>query len=290
MKALQGVGVALITPFKSDLSVDIPALKKLVEHVSTGGVDYLVVMGTTGESPVCSPEEVNLILHTVQEANSRNLPIVLGLGGNHTQGVSQKIQSLQTHGITAILSVSPYYNKPNQEGIFRHYTALADQSQIPLILYNVPGRTGSNMTAETTLRLSEHPNIMGVKEASGNLDQCMEILQHKPHDFMVISGDDALTFPYITLGMQGVISVIANVLPHMFSNMVHAAMEQNIDQARKLHYALLPIMNLIFADGSPGGVKVISQEIGIGTDSVRPPLFTVNDKVREQILQAFKVL
>jgi len=290
MKQLKGAGVALITPFKSDLSVDYTALKKLVEHQIQNGTDYLVILGTTGESAVTTAQENEKIIATVKETNNGKLPLVLGMGGNNTSVLSEKIKSSSLDGMSAILSVSPYYNKPNQEGIYRHYTAIADASPLPIILYNVPGRTGSNVSAETTLRLAEHSNICAMKEASGNFSQCMEIIKHKPKDFLVISGDDAFTLPFISLGMDGVISVICNAFPKQFSEMVHAALNHNMAKAQELHYALLDSMNLIFEDGSPGGIKEIMKHIGICETEVRPPLYKVNDKVKQKLISATDIL
>lgn len=290
MNQIKGVGAALITPFKKDLSIDTDALKRLVEYQCVNGTDYLVVLGTTGESPVFSEHETRLIVDTIKEANNKRLPLVLGIGGNNTMSISQKLKTYDLSGFSAILSVSPYYNKPNQEGIFHHYNALADASPLPIILYNVPGRTGSNITAETTLRLAENRNICAVKEASGNFSQCMEIIKHRPEGFLVISGDDAFTFPFIAMGMDGVISVICNSFPKLFSQMVHAALANKIEEARKLHYQLLDSMNLIFADGSPGGIKEILHYMNICESVVRPPLYAVNSKVREQLIQAAKQL
>ncbi|MCK9480794.1 MAG: 4-hydroxy-tetrahydrodipicolinate synthase [Bacteroidia bacterium] len=286
MKEITGAGVALITPFKKDLSIDTVALKNLVENQCSNGTDFLVVLGTTGESPVFSESETRLIIDTVKEANNNRLPLVLGIGGNNTEAVNHKFKAIDLSGFSAVLSVSPYYNKPNQEGIYRHYVSLADNSPLPIILYNVPGRTGSNITAATTLRLAEHQNICAVKEASGNFAQCMEIIQNRPDGFLVISGDDAFTFPFISLGMDGVISVICNAFPKQFSQMVHAALTNNTVEARKLHYLLLDSMNLIFEDGSPGGIKEIMQYMGICNAALRPPLYPVNEKVREKLVYA----
>lgn len=281
---LKGTGVALVTPFNSDFSVDYNGLKKLVEHQIANGTNYLVIMGTTGESPVISDEEKKKIIDLVKETNNSRLPLLLGIGGNHTLQIADKMKAQDIDGFSAFLSVSPYYNKPNQEGIFRHYTHLADNSPLPILLYNVPGRTGSNISAETTLRLAEHANILGTKEASGNFNQCMEIIAHKPENFSVISGDDAYTLPFISIGMDGVISVIANAFPAEFSSLVKLALEGDFKSAGKLHYQLLDSMNLIFADGSPGGIKVILEKLGICGTTVRMPLHGVNDQVKEALL------
>ena len=220
---LRGLGVALITPFKANGDIDFPALAKVVEHQITGGVDFLVVMGTTGESATTGTDEKKQVLAAVVEAAKGRVPVVLGVGGNNTQAVTEQLRAFDLGGVEAILSVSPYYNKPTQEGIYRHYRALADASPRPIILYNVPGRTMSNITAETTLRLARDcGNIIGIKEASGNLDQIAAILKHRPKDFLVISGDDALTLPILALGGDGVISVVGNALPAEFARLVHA--------------------------------------------------------------------
>lgn len=287
-QTFKGTGVALVTPFKNDSSIDTDALKKLVRFQIDNGTNYLVILGTTGESPTVSKAEKQLILDTVRTENNGKLPMVLGIGGNHTLEVADNIKNQDLEGISAILSVSPYYNKPNQEGIVKHYTHLADQSKLPIILYNVPGRTGSNIGVEATLKLSEHKNILGTKEASGNFTQCMDIIKHRPDNFAVISGDDALTLPLISIGMDGVISVIANAYPSSFSKLVKHALNGEYSHALPLHYQLLDAMNLIFADGSPGGIKVILEELGIGGTTVRLPLNDVSAKVRQQILDSMK--
>ncbi|HEY1047844.1 MAG TPA: 4-hydroxy-tetrahydrodipicolinate synthase [Bacteroidia bacterium] len=287
-QTFKGTGVALVTPFKNDNSVDTDALKKLVRFQIDNGTNYLVILGTTGESPTVSKTEKQLILDTVRTENNGQLPLVLGIGGNHTLEVAENIKNQDLEGISAILSVSPYYNKPNQEGIVKHYTLLADQSKLPIILYNVPGRTGSNIGLEATLKLAEHNNILGTKEASGNLTQCMDIIKHRPDNFAVISGDDALTLPLISIGMDGVISVIANAYPKPFSELVRLALNGEYSKALPLHYQLLDAMNLIFADGSPGGIKVILEALGICGTTVRLPLNDVSAKVRQQILDSMK--
>ncbi len=283
-KQFRGTGVALVTPFKQDSSLDLDSLRKLVRFQIDNGTSYLVILGTTGESPTVSKDEKQAILDCVRTENNGRLPLVLGIGGNHTLDIADKIKNQDLEGISAILSVSPYYNKPNQAGIVAHYKHIADASPLPLILYNVPGRTGSNIGVEATLELAAHKNILGTKEASGNFSQCMEIIKHKPADFAVISGDDAFTLPLISCGMDGVISVIANAYPKAFSTMVSLALDNQYEEARKLHYQLLDAMNLIFADGSPGGIKVILQALGICDTTVRMPLHDVSSKVREQLL------
>ncbi|MDX5320388.1 MAG: 4-hydroxy-tetrahydrodipicolinate synthase [Bacteroidota bacterium] len=285
---LYGTGVAMVTPFNSDGSVDYPALKKLTRHLIDNKVEYLVVMGTTGESATLSKEEKRQIFDTVLEENGGAVPVIAGMGGNNTNELTQSLQDFNFDGISAVLSVSPYYNKPNQMGIRAHYTAVADASPLPVILYNVPGRTGSNMTAETTLSLAEHQNIVAMKEASGNFEQCMEILRHRPKDFFVLSGDDALTLAFLSLGMDGVISVIANAYPRNFSELVRMGIGGNFKAARELHYPLLGMMNEIFADGSPGGIKEILNHLGICGTHVRLPLANVNAKVQANLLAMAK--
>ncbi len=281
---LKGTGVALVTPFKKDFSIDFDALKKLVNHQIDNGTDYLVILGTTGESPTISKQEKQSILDAIRTENNGRLPLVLGIGGNHTLEIADNIKHQDLEGISAILSVSPYYNKPNQKGIIQHYNHIADASPLPIILYNVPGRTGSNVSTETTLKLAEHNNILGTKEASGNFTQCMDILKNRPANFAVISGDDALTLPFLSLGMDGVISVIANAYPKSFSDMVRFGLNGDVKAALPLHNQLLDAMNLIFADGSPGGIKVILEAMGICGTTVRMPLHDVSEGVKAQLL------
>lgn len=283
---LKGTGVALITPFNQNGEIDFSALEKLVQHQVINGTNYLVIMGTTGESPTISSSEKSAIIDCIKVTNNNKLPLVLGIGGNNTPDVVEQIKKQNLDGFTAILSVSPYYNKPNQKGIEYHYNAIADAAPLPIILYNVPGRTGSNISVETTLKLAEHPNILGTKEASGNFIQCMDIIKNKPNNFSVISGDDAYTLPFITLGMDGVISVICNAFPKEFSKMVAFALEDKISEARKIHYQLLDAMNLIFADGSPGGIKELLKALNICETKVRLPLFNVNESVKQQLLKS----
>jgi 4-hydroxy-tetrahydrodipicolinate synthase len=267
-KKIKGTGVALVTPFRKDDSIDFNALKKIVEHVINGGVEYLVVMGTTGENPV---------LNYVAEVSEKKVPIVFGIGGNNTQDVVTRIRSTDFESVDAILSATPYYNKPTQKGLYSHYKTLANASPVPMILYNVPGRTAVNMTAETTLNLAnDFKNIIGVKEASGNLNQVMQILKNKPKDFIVISGDDTYTLPYIALGMEGVISVTANACPKEFSDMVRAALKHDFKTAQKLHYKLLDFSESLFLEGSPAGVKAALEILGITSKYVRLPLAPVS--------------
>ena len=281
---LKGCGVALVTPFNEDFSIDFLGLKKLVNYQIDNGTDYLVVLGTTGEAPTLSMGEKLEVLKTVQDANRGRLPIVFGVGGNNTMAVCEILRSLPD-GIDAILSVSPYYNKPTQNGIIEHYKEVAKATDLPILLYNVPGRTGSNMTASTTLMLADINNIVAVKEASGDFNQIMEILHNKPDGFDVISGDDAITIPLINLGAAGVISVVANAFPNRFSQMVHAALDNDIVLARDAHYDLLNVTNMFFSEGNPAGVKVSLSKQGLMREIVRRPLYPVSKELELQIFK-----
>ncbi len=285
----KGVGVALVTPFNSDGHIDFSSLTKLVELQLSGGTDFLVVQGTTGESPVLSTEEKMEVLQLVMEVNNNKLPVVYGLGGNDTAGLCERLKGLPT-GIDGILSVSPYYNKPLQKGIVAHYKQLADHTDLPIILYNVPGRTSSNVAAQTTLELAEISNIVAMKEASGDFDQIMEIVKHKPDNFTVLSGDDAITLPLISIGVEGVISVVANALPEKFSTMVHSGVKGDFAAANKEHYDLLDITRLMFAEGNPGGVKEALAYRGICTNHMRLPLVQVSEELRSSIYNEMKNL
>jgi 4-hydroxy-tetrahydrodipicolinate synthase len=278
----KGAGVALVTPFKGDKSIDFEVLKKLVQLQLDGGTDFLVVQGTTGESPTLSQEEKMQILQTVIEENKGKLKIVYGVGGNNTISVGETLKKVPS-GVDGILSVSPYYNKPIQKGIIEHYKHLATCTDLPIILYNVPGRTGSNVLPETTLALAEISNIVAMKEASGNMEQIMEIIRLRKPEFGVLSGDDAITMPLIAAGADGVISVVANALPEKFSKMVHASMAGDLATARKEHYDLLPITKMFFEEGNPGGVKVALAARGIMEEHMRLPLFPVSDGLRSRI-------
>lgn len=281
-----GVGVALVTPFKEDGSLDLPSLEKLVELQVNNGTDYLVVLGTTGENVTLTDKEKDEVVQCVLKANAKRLPIVLGMGGNDTLALINKLEKTHFDGIDALLSVSPYYNKPTQEGIYQHYTAMSAKSPLPIILYNVPGRTASNLTAETTLRLANDcTNVIGVKEASGNIEQVMAIIKGAPEGFRVISGDDAITLPIIASGGHGVISVVANAFPNEFSFMVHQAMEGNYGQARTFHYKLFELIQYLFIDGNPAGVKQALQYRGICGTAVRLPLIPVRKETAEKIGQ-----
>lgn len=277
-----GSGVALVTPFNSDHSINFDGLRKLVQYQIDNGTDFLVVQGTTGESPTLSKEEKMEVLHVVQEVNAGKLKVVFGVGGNNTVEVGKFLSDLPT-GIDGILSVSPYYNKPTQPGIISHYKYLAQCTDLPIILYNVPGRTGSNVKAETTLALAEVKNIVAMKEASGDFGQIMEIIRNKPNGFGLLSGDDAITMPLIAAGAEGVISVVANAFPKKFSRMVHASMEGALKEARELHYDLLPITNMLFEEGNPGGVKSALAQQGIMDMHMRAPLHPISSDLDGRI-------
>lgn len=282
---LKGMGVALITPFKEDESVDYEALGRLVDYLLQNGADYLVVLGTTAETPTLTEEEKKKIIELVVTKVRHRIPIVLGVGGNCTKSVVDKLKNDNFEGIDAILSVVPYYNKPSQEGIYQHYKAIAQATELPVILYNVPGRTGVNMTAETTLRLArEFKNIIAVKEASGNITQMDDIIKNKPKDFNVISGDDGITFPLITLGAIGVISVIGNAFPREFSRMVRLALAGDYDSARTIHHRFTELFSLLFVDGNPAGVKSMLSMMGFVENRLRlplvPPRIVTYEKIR----------
>ena len=286
----KGTGIALITPFNEDLSVDFAALTRIVNHVIEGGADFLVALGTTSEAPTLSNEEKKQVVDTILKTNNGRLPVLLGMGGNNTQAVVDAVKVQDFTGIQGILSVVPYYNKPNQRGMKAHFTAIADASPVPVILYNVPGRVGVNLQAATCVELAHHPNIVAVKEASGNLQQIMEILRDKPADFDVLSGDDGITQPLMALGAKGVISVAANAYIKPFSRMMHAMKEGRTDEALKLHFAMMRMNQLIFADGNPAGIKCLMSHIGLCKNVLRLPLVTVNEKVEADIIDEWKQL
>lgn len=284
MNQLKGLGVAMITPFKKDQSVDVPALKKLTEHLIDGGVDYLVVMGTTGESVTLDKEEKKLVLDTVMSTNAGRKPIVLGIGGNNTKDICNQLSRQDSTGISAILSVTPYYNKPTQNGLFEHYKALSEHSKLPIILYNVPGRTGVNMLPDTVSRIAfDCRNVIGIKEASGNMEQIMQVINSTPKEFLVISGDDALTLPLISAGADGVISVVGNAFPKEFAQMVHDAMDNKFEEARINHYKLLEIIQLLFVEGNPAGVKEVLSHLDVCENYLRLPLVPVSQMVSERM-------
>jgi 4-hydroxy-tetrahydrodipicolinate synthase len=278
-----GSGVALVTPFKTDMTIDHDAVRKLVRMQIDGGTDFLVVQGTTGESPTLSQEEKMELLQTVISENNGRLKIVYGVGGNNTIAVGETLKKVPA-GVDGILSVSPYYNKPIQKGIIEHYKYIAKCTPLPIILYNVPGRTGSNMTPETTLELAKIDNLVAMKEASGSMEQIMEIIRLKPEGFGLLSGDDAITMPLIAAGADGVISVVANAFPEKFSKMVHASLAGDLATARKEHYDLLPVTKMFFEEGNPGGVKVAMKVRGIMDETMRLPLYPVSDGLRSRII------
>lgn len=280
------MGVALITPFREDESVDYEALGKLVDYQLQNGTDYLVVLGTTGETPTLTEEEKKKIIALVTTRVNERIPIVLGVGGNCTRSIVEKLKHDNFDGIDAILSVVPYYNKPSQEGIYEHYKAISEATALPIVLYNVPGRTGVNMTAETTLRIARNfKNVVAIKEASGNITQMDDIIKNKPANFDVISGDDGIAFPLITLGAVGVISVIGNAFPREFSRMVRLGLAGDYDSARTIHHSFTELFNLLFVDGNPAGVKSMLNAMGFIENKLRLPLvptrITTFEKIRD---------
>lgn len=284
-----GTGVALITPFRRQPeTVDFTKLEALIEYIITSGADYIVALGTTSEAATMTESERAAVQEFIVETVAGRLPIMLGLGGNNTLNVTDTLARTNFEGISGLLSVTPYYNKPNQRGLIAHYRAVAEASPVPVVMYNVPGRTGINMTAETTLALaSECPNIIGIKEASGNMGQVMEILRQRPSGFRVISGDDALTYPMLTMGADGVISVIANALPKEMSSMVRLAMKGDLKKALPLHFSMLPLMNAIFEEGNPTGIKSLLETEGIIVNSLRLPLVKASKQLANKISQLY---
>ena len=285
-----GVGVALITPFNDDLSVDFDALKDLLTTINEGKVDYLVVNGTTSEASTITNEEKQEILSFVKANNKKKLPILYGIGANDTQLVLDTIKAMDFGGISGILTVTPYYNKPSQKGIIAHYEAIATLSPVPVLLYNVPGRTGINMTAETTLVLAEHDNIFGIKEASGDLIQAIEIMKEKPDDFMLISGDDLLTVPMISIGGEGVISVLANGYPKEFTSMIHLALKGEFQEATSLLCGFAGINNLLYEESNPVGIKEVLKNKGLCKNNVRLPLISASESLSIRISQENEIL
>jgi len=283
----EGTGVALVTPFDAEGKVDFPALKRLLHHTSQG-VDYFVVQGTTGESVTTTPEEKAQLLQFVKDNNERDLPVVYGIGGNNTQAIVSSINKADLKGVAGILSVSPYYNKPSQEGIYQHFMKIADSSPVPIILYNVPGRTASNITAETTLRLAKHGNICGIKEASGDLVQCQMISRDKPADFQLISGDDMLTVPLLSIGGAGVISVLANAFPVVFRNIINFYKEGALENAYLESFKLLEINPLMYAESNPVGVKEALKQLKICENYVRLPLAPASQQLSLKISEAIR--
>lgn len=283
-QTLQGTGVALVTPFKANTQVDFDALGKLIDFVIKGGVEYIVTLGTTGETPTLSKDEKkDIIRYTYEKVNGR-VPVVVGIGGNDTHELLKDLQYFPLDKATAVLSASPYYNKPSQEGIFQHYKMLAAASPKPILLYNVPGRTGRNMTAGTTLRLAiEVPNIAGIKEASGDMAQCSLILRDRPENFLVVSGDDALTFAQTATGMDGVISVAANAFPKEFTDMVRSSLKADLKGAKKLNDQLIEAYDLMFAENNPAGVKAFLAELGLIENNLRLPMTPLSEGLYKQV-------
>ncbi|QLG43851.1 4-hydroxy-tetrahydrodipicolinate synthase [Costertonia aggregata] len=289
MEKFVGTGVALVTPFKKDLSVDVDALQNIVAHSIDGGVDYLVVLGTTGESVTLGKAEKQLVMDTVVTVNAGRLPLVLGVGGNNTHLVCEELKTLRLQEFDGILSVSPYYNKPTQEGIYQHFKAISESSPLPIIVYNVPGRTGSNILPKTTLRLAnDFENIIAVKEASGDLVQIMQIIKHKPTGFHVISGDDITALPTVLAGGSGVISVLGQGLPSEFSKMVRSGLNGEQESAYQTHYQLTELMELIFEEGNPAGIKTVFETLGLSSATVRLPLVEASNILKEKISEAIK--
>jgi 4-hydroxy-tetrahydrodipicolinate synthase len=283
MKSLKGTGAALVTPFDKNGNVDYTSLEKLINHCIEGGLEYLVSMGTTGETPTLSKEEKKQILKFTKEKVAGRVTLIAGFGGNDTMAVAEEMKTFNSEGYDYILSASPYYNKPSQEGIFQHYKHLASVSPLPIILYNVPGRTGSNMTAATTLRLASISNIAAIKEASGNLEQMMQIIKNRPANFVVLSGDDNLVPAQIAMGCDGVISVIANALPRQFSDMVRAAIANDFNTAASVHLSMIDFIDLLFVEGNPVGVKSALQILGIGSDQCRLPVVPASEGLRDKL-------
>jgi dihydrodipicolinate synthase len=285
MKTLQGTGVALVTPFKEDKTIDVPALERLVHSQVENGVDYLVVLGTTAETPTLSTEEKELVKKTVKQANNGRLPMVLGVGGNNTQTIVEQVREVSPKDYIAILSVTPYYNKPSQEGLYQHYKAVTEATELPILLYNVPSRTGVNMDYRTTLRLAkEVPNIIGIKEASGNIVQIMHLLRGRRENFLVISGDDATALPTVLLGGDGTISVLGQAFPERYSQMIRQGLEGNYKEANTIQYQLLEAMELIFKEGNPVGIKALLSLLGvINTLEVRLPLVNATEGLQKEL-------
>jgi len=289
MQNLRGTGVAIITPFDSKNNIDKSALKKLVNYLINGNVEFIVALGTTGETSVLTKEEQKTVVDVIREVNNGRVALVLGWGGNNTDALTSAFKGFDFDGFSALLSVSPYYNKPTQEGIYQHYMQVAEKSPLPILLYNVPGRTGSNVSAETTLRLAhDHPNIIGTKEASGNFEQSMKIIQNRPEGFLVLSGDDNLTLPLLSIGADGVISVLANAYPAQVSKMVRNALGGYFQKAKELHYMLFELTEALFIDGNPAGIKHALQILNIIESHIRLPLVKARPETAERIEKLVK--
>ncbi len=290
MDAIKGMGVALVTPFNKDGSVDYRGLSKIVDYNIENGTDYLVVLGTTGESATLSLEEQEEVKKTIEAVNKNRLPLVLGIGGNDTASVVKKIKSTDLSSYVAILSVSPYYNKPSQEGLYQHFKHIAEASPKPVILYNVPGRTSKNLEPKTVARLAnDYSNIVAIKEAAGDMVQALELLRIVPKDFLVISGDDMITLPMIQAGGSGVISVIGEGFPKAFSDMVRHALNGRHKEALAIHYAIMPLIDLIFKEGNPSGIKAVFEQLNLCTDTVRLPLVSATKELKKEIAEALSI-
>ncbi|HKR03855.1 MAG TPA: 4-hydroxy-tetrahydrodipicolinate synthase [Bacteroidia bacterium] len=294
-RKLKGTGVAMVTPFHKDGAIDFKALERLIESLIAGKADYLVLLGTTGESVTLNKDEKTALLDYTKEVNNGRLPLVLGVGGNNTQEVVSSFKTYDFENVDAVLSVTPYYNRPSQKGLQQHFKMIAHASPLPVILYNVPARTGTNITAETTLSLAnEFENIAGIKEASGNFEQITRIIKDRPNNFLVISGDDNITYPLMALGADGVISVAANAFPRDFANMVRFCLKGEYDKACRLHYQFMDILPLLYAEGSPGGIKAALNALKICSEHVRLPLAavskTLQNKIAEVIAEKFEVV
>ena len=284
MQLFEGTGVALVTPFKKDFSVDFEALKKIVDFVIDGGVEYLVVLGTTGEPATLTSDEREKVIKTIIEVNNSRLPLVLGVGSNNTQQVVEELKTRDLSAFSAVLSVSPYYNKPTQEGIYQHFKVISAASPLPIILYNVPGRTACNMLPKTVVRLAnDFNNIIGIKEAAGDIVQAMKLIQTCPKDFLIISGDDMVTLPMVLAGGAGVISVIGQGFPKEFSEMVRLGLSRKVDEAYELHYKVANAIDLIFEEGNPAGIKQIHNVLGLSENTVRLPLVGVSEDLSSKI-------
>jgi 4-hydroxy-tetrahydrodipicolinate synthase len=291
MQSLIGTGVALVTPFKKDFSVDTEALTRIVNYQIDNGIDYLVVLGTTAENATLSQDEKEVVIKTVIDANNSRLPLVLGIGGNNTHEVVTELKTRDLSKFVAVLSVSPYYNKPTQEGIYRHFEAIANASPLPIILYNVPGRTSSNMLPSTVIRLAkDFKNIVAIKEAAGDIVQAMKLIQNKPDGFHVISGDDMITLPMVLAGGSGVISVIGEGFPRQFSDMVRLGLQRKVDEAYKLHYLLAESIDMIFEQGNPAGIKEVHKTLGLSENTVRLPLVNVDENLAKRLSDFTKKL
>lgn len=284
MQSLIGTGVALVTPFKKDLSVDAEALRRIVNYQIDNGIDYLVVLGTTGEPATLTTDEKELVIKTVIAANNNRLPLVLGVGGNNTAELIKELKTRDFTGFDAVLSVSPYYSKPTQEGIYQHFKLIAENSPLPVILYNVPSRTGSNMLPKTVLRLAnDFKNIVAIKEAAGDIVQAMKLIQDKPKDFLVISGDDMIALPMVLAGGSGVISVIGEGFPRQFSDMIRFGLNRKVDDAFQIHYQMADAIDMIFEQGNPAGIKEVFCLLGISENNVRLPLVEVDSDLSNKL-------